>query len=110
MVCFNNATSQSTREQTHTMVEKGLIKSIVHLFLNSKSSQVLRNALETLSQILDEGQEMCQAGATPHNIYLIAFENLGGVKAIEGLQQHPDKDVYEMVDELIDTYFVAENQ
>lgn len=65
---------------------------------------MLHLALETMLQMLQEGQKMMEQGLLT-NPYLLALENEGGVKSIENLQHNPSEEVYEYVDKIIKGYF-----
>lgn len=90
------------------MTDKGLIKAVLHILDSCKSSDILTIALETLSQILEEGAQQEISGASI-NTYLLILENCGGIKIIEKLQAHHNENVYELVEELINKYFAVDH-
>lgn len=98
MQCFSNIISCGKFEQVQYLVEHDVIGALIQQFNGYQESEFVCLILETLSNLLQRGRER----AGPVNHFLIQLENKGWVKVIEGLQKHPDTDVYNAVYKFID--------
>ena len=90
-------------EQIHVLINLKIIEAIVDFMKNKRDADFLELVLECLENILSSGQR--QASATTPNVHLLYFEKVGGVLAIQELQDHSNSKIYQKVSSLIDKYF-----
>ena len=73
--------------------------------LQSKEVRILQICLECISQILKAGE--MEDGTNPCASFV---EEVGGLDAIESLQQHENMDVYKKALKIIETYYSEEEE
>ena len=90
------------------MVNKGLIQAICSV-LESRGPRSLVVALEGINFILRAGKESL---ATPDgkNPFLVVCEETGVIDKIEQLQLAQNQKVYEKAIQILEEYFVLENE
>jgi len=124
---ISNATSGGCDVQIRRLVEEyDVVKSLIYPIashLVENDARVAMVILEALENILRAGQRLQAAGVqdirhptiaisqllTPDvNPYAIIVEALGGLDAIEVLQQHESEDVYDKASSILVKYFEAD--
>jgi importin subunit alpha-6/7 len=97
----SNAITTGGQQVVLYLVACGAIGPLVRL-LNVDDAKIIMVALDALSTILDTDAE---PGKTHHTVLI---EEAGGCTALEELQTHSSKDVYNKAVEIIDTHFSEE--
>lgn len=100
---ISNATSGGSKEQLDYLVRQGVIKPLCDL-LDVKDAKIVTVALEGLENILKAGQQE----ETGENKYADFIEEAEGVDKIEQLQLHKQEDIYEKAREILETYYLLE--
>jgi importin subunit alpha-1 len=104
---LSNATSGGTHEQIKYLVDRGCIKPLCDL-LTVKDVKIVNVALEGLSNILKSGEAVANE-TDGINKYCDVIEEAGGLEALDKLQYHKDKEIYDKVLDILDTYFEDED-
>ena len=106
--CLSNSTAQATPEQIKALVEKGIFQAIGSV-LESRDPRTLVVALEGINFILKCGQEhlLNEHGSNP---MVVVAEQCGLVDKIEQLQLVKNQKVYEKAIEILEKYFILEEQ
>lgn len=104
---LSNATSGGTHEQIKYLVDRGCIKPFCDL-LTVKDVKMVSVALEGLANILKSGEAWANENEGV-NKYCEYIEEANGLEALDRLQYHKDKEIFEKVAEILDTYFEQED-
>jgi len=89
------------------LVQDNILEILVNL-LNCQDAKIVENSLNTISEILEAGEEKIYENNT--NDYAIKLDEYGGVRKIEALMQHPNLNVFKKAQSIIDTYFMFEDE
>eukprot|EP01119_Soliformovum_irregulare_P001440 TRINITY_DN1113_c3_g1_i1.p1 TRINITY_DN1113_c3_g1~~TRINITY_DN1113_c3_g1_i1.p1 ORF type:complete len:501 (-),score=131.67 TRINITY_DN1113_c3_g1_i1:109-1413(-) len=100
---ISNATSGGTPEQIKYLAENGCIPPMSELLL-SPDTRVVTIALEGLENILRVGS------SDVTNPYALMMEENDTLSKLEGLQQHPNQEIYERAFRVLETYFASEEE
>jgi len=103
---LSNATSGGSPQQITHLVEIGLIEPLCDL-LTSSDNKMLVVALEGLENILKVGARAASSKSGV-NEWARQVEACQGLDKLEGLQNHPNEDIYKRAVELLEIYFAAE--
>lgn len=106
MYCLKNMVYLATQDQIQTLVSKNIIESILVNLESCHEPKLIEVTLETLSKILHFGNLLIKPGGRIKlNPYAKrAYESPAAI-FIEMLQDHKNETIYELVEELIDTFF-----
>lgn len=104
---LSNATSGGSHEQIKYLVDRGCIKPLCDL-LTVKDVKIVNVALEGLANILKSGEAWANENDGV-NKYCEYIEEANGLEALEKLQYHKDREIFDKVAEILDTYFEQED-
>lgn len=106
---LSNATSGGTPEQIRFLVEQGCIPPLCDL-LDAKDVRIIIVALEGLENILRNGEpESGQETDDFVNYYTSLIEECDGLDKLEGLQSHPNQEIYDKAIKILEDYFNADD-
>ncbi|XP_062198232.1 importin subunit alpha-1b-like isoform X2 [Phragmites australis] len=103
-----NATDGGTHDQIKYLVSQGCIRAFCDL-LSYSDARILMVCLEGLENILMVGEADQFSGACDFNRYAQMIDDAGGLDKIEDLQNHENNKVYEMAGNLLETYWLEED-
>ncbi len=106
--CLSNATAHATPEQIKTLVDKGILQAIGSV-LDCKDVRSLVVALEGINFILKSGKNH-MVGENGQNPMVVVAEQCGLVDKIEQLQMVQNQKVYEKAIEILENFFILEEQ
>ena len=89
------------------MSELGVFDHIVYLLDTPIDSKLLVIVLDGVENFMAYGDQLMAEGEDV-NPYVKRFQELGGDKALEMLQEHPSEEVYTKTNEIIEKFFIAE--
>jgi len=95
--------------QIHALVEVGLIEIISGCLRKyPKDNEIIKACVETLENILDVGADLFKTDENQENPYILKIVESGTLPIIEGLQTHPDNDIYTISLRIIEKNFEYE--
>jgi importin subunit alpha-6/7 len=101
---ISNATSGGTADQLRYLLSQGCVPPLCEL-LSCADVRIIVVALEALENLLKVGQ--ADALKYGSNKVCNFIEDCGGLDKIEGLQVHPNHEVYEKTVKILEVYFQA---
>lgn len=104
---LSNATSGGTPEQIFYIVSQGALPPLCKL-LEVQDARIATVALEGIDNILKAGQQAVVSGGQESNPIVDLISDLGGLDAIEQLQDHDNHAIYQKAVRIIETYFGGE--
>ncbi len=104
---ISNATSGGTPEQLRYLLSQNCIPPLCEL-LTCADVRIIVVALEALENLLKVGQQ--DAAKYGQNKVATFIEDAGGLDKIEGLQSHPNHEIYEKAVKLLEIYFAASEE
>lgn len=108
-ICCINALYSCTWEQAETIMNLDLIKACTSA-ISSPNPKVVLRTIELIGWILQKGEIIAEKYDNEQNYFLLETEQVGLVKQIESLQNHPDEKVYERIVALIDRYYTTQDK
>lgn len=96
-------------EHTQYLISIGVIPPLCDT-LRAYDSKITVVALEALQVMLQLAEEEKNAGITSENTVMLAVMECGGLENIEQLQNHVDRNVYEHALQILETYFMSEEE
>ncbi|CAM0139016.1 Importin subunit alpha-1 [Umbelopsis sp. WA50703] len=107
---ISNATSGGLNkpEQIKYLVSQGCIRPLCEL-LTCMDNKIIQVALDGLENILKVGEMERSNDMDGVNRYAIYIEECNGMEAIHSLQNHDNEELYKKAYQIIDKYFVAED-
>lgn len=106
--CLSNSTAQATPQQIKVMTEKGMLQAIGSV-MDSRDPKTLVVALEGINFILKCGQTHLMSEDNVNPLVAIA-EKCGLVDKLEQLQLMKNQKVYEKAIEILESYFILEDE
>ena len=101
---ISNCLSGSDLEICFKMANKGVIHPIIYALIHLKQPSILGVTLEGLIQLFQHGDIVCQLD-TPNPFVRHFIEN-GGLEPLEKLQEHQNMEMFRIVTEIIERYFL----
>ena len=105
---ISNCLSGSDFETCVQLARMGVLEAICHVIANYGHKMLLGVALEGLAQAFAHGDIIKQIGEK--NIFVDAFNRIGGLELLEKLQNHNDEDIYRSAVNLLETYYKVNEQ
>ncbi|CAL0309266.1 unnamed protein product [Lupinus luteus] len=108
--------SDGTNDKIQEVIEAGVCSRLVELLMHPTHTVVLP-ALRTVGNIVTGDDMQTQVGesekkslgnAEGMNLYALMVEDAGGLEKFENLQSHDNNDIYEMVVEILATYWLED--
>ena len=96
-----NACEEATKEQLLQMFKDGILKGLFGM-IDRKEPKILEIILRALERLLEAGKSM------EFNAIVEEWQAIGGMKKIEELQLHENKDIYSMVIRIFENYYQVE--
>lgn len=87
--------------QVWQVINQGILQVLVEM-LRSKSPDVLLEVLKAIEKVLEVGD------FKDHNEIAVNWQEMGGVEAMEKLETHSNREVYEKVVKILDAYYTVE--
>ncbi|RZC56136.1 hypothetical protein C5167_014998 [Papaver somniferum] len=107
---ITNASTGAAHEHIRYLVEQGCINPLCDL-LTSTDSRIVMVCLKGLENILRVGESDNELGKTNGgNIYAEMIDYCGGLDKIEALQNHDNKDIYDMSVYILETYWSKDEE
>jgi hypothetical protein len=95
-----NAISGGTDSQIRHLIDLGFLRILVD-FLTSQDCELIISCLQAIDSILEVGDKI----SSDENPYSVMIESCGGLDIIEALQNHSQKEIYEICTSILDKYF-----
>jgi hypothetical protein len=99
-----NTTAGGTPEQSRYLLEIGVLNPLVQL-LSGYDPKIVAVALETITNLLNLGEQDRLAANAETNLVAAKLIELGGFDSLEKLQTHANSEVFDNAFHILDTYF-----
>jgi len=106
---ITNAISGGNDEQVKYLMKEGFLDALTAL-LASHDVKVVTLCLEALERALKIGDDLMNKSGSEGNAYAMALESNGGLDCLEDLQNHANKKIHNMANNLLDLYFEGEDE
>eukprot|EP01016_Furgasonia_blochmanni_P009265 TRINITY_DN13835_c0_g1_i4.p1 TRINITY_DN13835_c0_g1~~TRINITY_DN13835_c0_g1_i4.p1 ORF type:complete len:531 (-),score=92.78 TRINITY_DN13835_c0_g1_i4:61-1593(-) len=106
-LCFTNATCNGGFIHMQAMSDLGVFDALVYMLDTNLDSKLLYSVLDAVDSFFAYGEQI-MTDLDAMNPYVKKFEDLGGSKALEHLQDHDESDIYDKTYEIIEKYFIHE--
>ncbi|CAI2364238.1 unnamed protein product [Moneuplotes crassus] len=104
--CISNATAQKNAEIVEEIVSKKGIEAMCCLLKSKIEVKTAIILLEGIKNCLDVGQQSF-INEEGFNKFALIFENCGGLDTIEKFYAHEDHLIYQVAEEIIESYFLV---
>lgn len=78
--------------------------------LNSSDPKLLQVALEGIENLLKSAQIAAASNKSDQNEFVLRFEENGGLDNLEALQSHSSAQIYQKSLQILETYFVFDEE
>lgn len=102
---LSNATHKGAPEEIKKMFDIGIFDIFVEM-LDTQDSKTLQVVLEAINNILKCGEQFFEFDG--ENIFLVKFDQLGGMQKLEKLQMHQNQEIYDRAFKIMEKYFEIE--
>lgn len=105
---MTNACGNANLAQLEFLIEKGLIDVIIDVLRNTEETKLVIACLEAIDNMYYTVKEERDFPPNENPITIKIYE-AGGFPLIEGLQSHPNREVYDLVSKIIDQHLEVED-
>jgi importin subunit alpha-6/7 len=100
---LSNAVTGGNSKQVRFIAKSNVLKPVCELLV-TEDVRIIGVALDIIDGVLQAGAT-CDKSGNSFNMFADEVDGVGGVDAIEDLQQHANQDIYERAAEILETYF-----
>ena len=105
---ISNATSGGNDAQIRYLADQGVIPRLCELF-TCPDSKIIMVAMEGVENILRVGKADAQSDPNNVNAFADQVEQCKGLDYLEALQHHENADIYQKAAQILQTYFISED-
>ena len=98
-VALGNIFVQGTEDHVQDVIGNDFLEALAKLITPEQDGRLLAYALESVTLLLRRGKELGK------DIYALFVQKTGCLDAIEGLVHHPSRQIFGMMEELVDEFF-----
>lgn len=106
---ITNATSGGSTQQIEYLVECECVKPLVDLLTVSGDAAIIGVGLDAIENIMKMGKQKQEEMGLEENPMLARFEAADGLRKLEKLQEDANEEVYHKAVNLLQTYFILED-